>query len=77
MMCVGDGRTGSVHKLKYTRLLGHLVLVHVLKGRQMPVIHAVEENIVEQGVFWDVVVQLQTFDDHRVGQVFPEVKQAT
>jgi hypothetical protein len=40
-------------------------------------VHDVEENIVEQGVFWDVVVQLQTFVDHRVGQVFPEVKKAT
>ena len=40
-------------------------------------VHDVEENIVEQGVFWDVVVQLQTFVGHRVGQVIPEVKQAT
>ena len=39
-------------------------------------VHDVEENIVEQGVFWDVVVQLQTFVDHRVGQVILEVKQA-
>ena len=40
-------------------------------------VHDVEENIIEQGVFWDVVVQLQTLVDHRVGQVLPEVKQAT
>jgi hypothetical protein len=40
-------------------------------------VHDVEENIVEEGVFWDIAVQLQTFVDNRVGQVFPEVKQAT
>ncbi len=40
-------------------------------------VHDVEENIIEQGVFWDVVVQLQTLFDQRVGQVLPEVKHAT
>jgi hypothetical protein len=30
----------------------------------------IEENIVEKGVLWDVVVQLQTFVDDRVCQIF-------
>jgi hypothetical protein len=37
----------------------------------------IEENIVENDVFWDVVVQLQTFIDDRVRQTFLSVKQAT
>ncbi len=43
-------------------------------------VHDVEENIVEileKGVFWDVVVQLQTLVNDRVRQTFFSVKQAT
>jgi hypothetical protein len=37
----------------------------------------IEENIVEEDVFWDVVVQLQTFIDNRVLHTFLLVKHAT
>jgi hypothetical protein len=40
-------------------------------------VHDVEENIIEKGVFWDVVEQLQTFFKDRVRQTFLPVKQAT
>ena len=50
----GDGGTVIVHILVEVGFLGHLVLMHVLKRRQM--VHDIEGNGVEKSVLWHVRV---------------------
>ena len=65
----------SVHKLVDVGVFCHPVHLHVLQRRK--VMEDIEENIVEKGVVFDVVVKLQTVVVCSICQSLFVVKQAT
>ena len=70
-----EAQISSVHELVDVCVFRHPVHLHVLQRRK--VMEDIEENIVEKGVVFDVVVKLQTVVVGSICQSLFVVKQAT